>query len=54
MAVHIEIQTVITETNKHEVLSESKSVAWYQKYTHIKALSREHMNTHSDPGCSSR
>jgi hypothetical protein len=24
------------ETNKHEVLSESKSVEWYQKYVHIK------------------
>jgi len=37
MAVHIEIQTIITETNKHELLSELKSVAWYQKYVHIKA-----------------
>jgi hypothetical protein len=25
------------ETNKHDVLSESKSVARYQKYVHIKA-----------------
>jgi len=38
MAVHIEIQTVIMETNKHEVLSESKFVAWYQKYMHINPL----------------
>jgi len=39
-AVHIEIQTVIME-KKHEILSVSKSFAWYQMYVHIKAcLSR--------------
>ena len=36
MAVHFEIQTVNLETNKHAVLSESKSVAWYQMYKQIK------------------
>jgi hypothetical protein len=34
--VHIEIQTVIMETLKHELLSVSKSVVRYQKYVHIK------------------
>jgi len=34
--IHIEIQTVILETIKHEVLSVSKSVA-YQNDMHIEA-----------------
>jgi len=34
--VHIDIQTVVMETMKHEVLSVSKSVVRYQKYVHMK------------------
>ena len=36
-AVHIEIQTVIMQKIKHDILSVSKPVARYQKYVHIKA-----------------
>jgi hypothetical protein len=49
MAVHIEIQTVIMETNKHRVLSESKSVACYQKYVHIKACLGNILKRKSSP-----
>ena len=36
-AVHIEIQTVIMEMIKHDILNVSKSVASYKNYMHIKA-----------------
>jgi len=36
-AVHIEIQTVIMEKNKHDTISVSKPVARYLKYEHVKA-----------------
>jgi len=35
-AVHIEIQTVIMEKNKHGILSVSKPVARYVNYMHVK------------------
>jgi len=34
---HIAIQTVMMETNKHDILSESKYVVWYQKNVQFKA-----------------
>jgi len=35
-AVHIENLTAIMEKFKHDILSVSKSVAWYPIYVHIK------------------